>query len=71
MNQPVVVTSQTKCHHLHSSTGTGKCEEERDVAIWKLEVAVVARTTSFPPIPQSIQSALAIAAATAEAERAE
>lgn len=49
MNQAVVLTSQTRCHHLDSSRGRGNCEEERDVAVWKLEVAVVARTTSFFP----------------------
>lgn len=69
MSQPVMVTSQTRCHHVDSSRGRGNCEEERDIAIWKLKVAVVARTTSFSPIPQSIQSPLAIAAAAAEAEK--
>lgn len=70
-SQPVMVTSQSRCHRLDRSRSRRNCEEERDVAVWKLERSVIARTIHFCPIPRSIQSPLAIAAATAEAERAE
>lgn len=72
MDQPLVVICQPRCHHLDSIRGRGKCGEERDVAIWKLKVAVVASTSGFKPVPPTIQSpAIAAAAAAAEAERPE
>lgn len=73
MDQPLVVICQPRCHHLDSIRGRGKCGKEKDVAIWKLKVAVVASTSGFKPVPPTVQSPAiaAAAAAAAEAERPE
>lgn len=73
MDQPLVVICQPRCHHLDNSIrGRGKCGEERDVAIWKLNVAIVASTSGFKLVHLTVQSpAIAAAAAAAEAERPE
>lgn len=68
MDQPLVVICQPRCHHLDSIRGRGKCGEERDVAIWKLKVAIVASTSGFKLIHLTVQSP-AIAAAAAAAQK--